>query len=76
MASSEVVSSIFFPGDKLLRMKKLPVSSGTDLVDNSGLEIDEDGSGDMLPSASLAEERVESIVRYTNGRITARNPNR
>lgn len=74
MASGEVVSSIFFPGDKLLRMEKLPVCSSTDLVDNSGLEIDEDGSGDMLPSAGLAEESVESIVRYTNGRITAKEP--
>ena len=55
-------------------MEKLPVSSGTDLVDNSGLEIDEDGSGDMLSSAGLAEESVESIVRYTNGRITAKEP--
>ena len=71
MSSCEVVSSVLFPWDKLLRMEKLAVSSGTNLVDNSRLEINEDSSGNMLPSTSLAEESVESVVRNTNRCITA-----
>ena len=72
MASGEVVSSVFFTRDKLLWMEKLTVRSGTYLVDNGRLEINEDSSRDMLSSASLAEERVERIVCYTNRSITAK----
>ena len=52
-------------------MEKLTVRSGTDLVDDSRLQINEDSSGNMLPSTSLAEESVESVVRNTNRCITA-----
>ena len=71
MSSCEVVSSVLFPRDKLLRMEKLTVRSGTDFIDNSRLQINEDGSGNMLSSTSLAEESVESVVRNTNRCITA-----
>jgi hypothetical protein len=67
MSSGEVVGSIFFTGDELLWMEELSVGSGSDLIDNGWLEIEEDGSWDVLTSTSLGEEGVESIITTTNG---------
>ncbi len=66
MSSGEVVGSIFFTGDKLLWMEQLSVGSGSDLIDNGWLEIEEDGSWDVLTSTSLGEEGVESVVTTTD----------
>jgi len=67
MSSGEVVGSIFFTGDKLLWMEELSVGSCSDLIDNGWLEIEEDGSWDVLTSTSLGEEGVESIITTTDG---------
>jgi hypothetical protein len=69
MSSGEVVGSIFFTGDKLLWMEELSVGSCSDLIDNGWLEIEEDGSWDVLTSTSLGEEGVESIITTTDGFI-------
>ena len=69
MSSGEVVGGIFFTGDELLWMEELSVGSGSDLIDNSWLEIEEDGSWDVLTSTSLGEEGVESVVTTTDGFI-------
>jgi len=69
MSSGEVVSGIFLSGDKLLGVEQLSVGSGSDLIDNGGLEIEEDGSGDVLTSTSLGEEGVEGVVTTTDGLI-------
>ena len=69
MSSGEVVSGIFLSGDKLLGVEKLSVGSGSDLIDNGGLKIEEDGSGDVLTGTSLGEEGVESVVTTTDGLI-------
>jgi len=53
MSSGEVVGSIFFTGDELLWVEQLSVGSGSDLIDNGWLEIEEDGSWDVLTSTSL-----------------------
>ena len=66
MSSGEVVGSIFFTGDELLWMEQLSVGSGSDLIDNGWLEIEEDGSWDVFTSTSLGEEGVESIVTTTD----------
>jgi len=66
MSSGEVVSSIFFTGDELLWVEQLSVGSGSDLIDNGWLEIEEDSSWDVLASTSLGEEGVESIVTTTD----------
>jgi hypothetical protein len=63
MSSGEVVGSIFFTGDELLWMEELSVGSGSDLIDNGWLEIEEDGSWDVLTSTSLGEEGVENIIK-------------
>ena len=67
MSSGEVVGSIFFTGDELLWMEELSVGSGSDLIDNGWLEIEEDGSWDVFTSTSLGEEGVESIITTTDG---------
>jgi len=69
MSSGEVVSGIFLSGDKLLGVEKLSVGSGSDLIDNGGLKIEEDGSGDVLTGTSLGEEGVESVVTTSDGLI-------
>jgi hypothetical protein len=66
MSSGEVVGSIFFTGDELLWMEELSVSSGSDFIDNGWLEIEEDGSWDVLTSTGLGEEGVESVVTTTD----------
>ena len=45
----------------------MTVGSGSDFIDDGGFQIDEDGAGNVLPSASLAEERVERIVAAADG---------
>jgi len=69
MSSGEVVSGIFLSGDELLGVEKLSVGSGSDLIDNGGLKIEEDGSGNVLTGTSLGEEGVESVVTTTDGLI-------
>jgi len=67
MSSGEVVGGIFFSGDELLWMEELSVGSGSDLIDNGWLEIEEDSSWDVLTGTSLGEEGVEGIVTTTDG---------
>jgi hypothetical protein len=69
VTSGEVVGSIFFTGDELLWMEELSVGTGSDFIDNGWLEIEEDGSWDVLTSTSLGEEGVESVVTTTDGFI-------
>ena len=69
MSSGEVVGGIFFTGDELLWMEELSVGSGSDLIDNGWLEIEEDSSWDVLTGTSLGEEGVESVVTTTDGFI-------
>ena len=69
MSSGEVVGSIFFSRDELLWMEELSVGTGSDLIDNGWLEIEEDSSWDVLTSTSLGEEGVESVVTTTDGLV-------
>ena len=69
MSSGEVVGGIFFTGDELLWMEELSVGSGSDLIDNGWLEIEEDSSWDVLTGTSLGEEGVESVVTTTDGLV-------
>ena len=51
-------------------MEELPVGATTDLVHDRGLEVQEDGSGDMLPRPSLAEEGRETVVTTGSTLVT------
>jgi hypothetical protein len=66
MSSGEVVGGVFFTGDELFWMEQLSVGSGSDLIDDGWLEIEEDGSWDMLSSTGLGEEGVEGIITTTD----------
>lgn len=70
MATGEVVGSILLAADELLRVEELAVGTSPHLIDHSGLQIDEDSTGHMLSSTSLAEEGVESIITSTDGLVT------
>ena len=50
-------------------MEELSVGSGSNLIDNSWLEIEEDGSWDVLSGTSLGEEGVEGVVAATDGLV-------
>ena len=70
MASSKVVSSVFFAADELFRVEKLAVCSSPDLIDDSGLQIQEHGTRDVLSGSSLAEKSVEGIISAANCFVT------
>ena len=69
VTSGEVVGGILLSRDELLWVEKLSVGSGSDLIDNGGLEIEEDGSWDVLASTGLREEGVESVVATSDGLV-------
>ena len=70
MATGEVVGSVFFAADELLRVEELAVGSGPHLVDDGGFKIHEDGAWHVLSGAGFAEERVEGVVSSTHGLVT------
>jgi hypothetical protein len=45
------------------------LKSRTNLIDDGGLEIDEDSSGDVLASAGFVEEGVEGVITTTDGLV-------
>jgi len=69
VTTGEVVGGILLTRDELLGVEELSVGTSTDLIDNGGLEIEEDGSGDVLTGTSLGEEGVESIITATDGLV-------
>jgi len=69
VTTSEIVGGIFLTGDQLLGVEQLAISSGADFINDGGLEIDEDGTGDVLAGTGLREEGVESIITTANGLV-------
>jgi len=69
VTTGKVVGGVLLTGDELLGVEELTVGTGTDLVDDGGLEIEEHTSGDVLASTSLGEEGVESVVATTDSLI-------
>ena len=69
MTTGVVVGGVLLAGDQLLGVEELTVGTGTDLIDDGGLQIDEDGTWDVLASAGLGEEGVEGIVTTTDGLV-------
>ena len=47
-------------------MEELSVGSSSNLINDGGLEIEENASGDVLAGSSLGEEGVESIITTTD----------
>ena len=69
VSTSVVVRGILLSGDELLGMVQLSVGSRANLVNDGGLEIDENTSGDVLSSSGLREEGVESIITSSDGLV-------
>merc|ERR1719214_323682 len=69
VATRVVVGGVLLAGDELLRVVELAVGAGADLVDDGGLEVDEDGAGHVLARAGLGEEGVEGVVTAANGLV-------
>jgi len=69
VTTSVVVSGILFSSDQLLRVEQLSVGSGTDLINNCGLEIEEDSTRYVLSSSSLREEGVERVITTSDGLV-------
>jgi len=69
VTTGEVVGGIFLTRDELLGVEKLSVGASSDLIDDGGLEIEEDSAGNVLASTSLGEEGVESVVTTTDSLI-------
>ena len=69
VTTGEVVGGILLSGDELLGVEELSVGTGTDLIDDGWLEIEEDRAGNVLASTSLGEEGVESIIATTDGLV-------
>jgi hypothetical protein len=65
VTSGVVVGGIFLSRKKLVRVEELSVSSVSGFVDDAGLQIDKDSTGNVLASRSLREEGVEGIILYS-----------
>ena len=57
-------------------MEQVPISPGSDLIDDVGFEIAVDGTGDIFALACLREEGTETLVWIGSfallGKITIR----
>jgi len=69
MAAGEIVGSIFLAGDQLLGVEELAVCASADLVNDGGLQIEEDSARDVLSGTSFGEKGVEGIVSAANGLV-------
>jgi len=69
VSSGEVVGGIFLTGDQLLRVEQLSVGTGSDFINDGGLQIEEDTSWDVLAGTGLREESVESIITTSDGLV-------
>ena len=74
MAAGVVVGRILLPGQKLLGVEELAVGTGADLVDDGGLQVNEDGTGHVLAGTSLREEGVEGIITAADGLVAGHLP--
>jgi hypothetical protein len=64
-----VVGGIFLAGDQLLGVEQLTVGSGADFVNDSGFQVNEDGTGNVLASTGFGEEGVEGVITSTDGLV-------
>ena len=67
VATSIVVGGVLLASDQLFRVEKLTVGACADLVNDSWLQINKDGSWHVFTSAGLAEKSVERVITTANG---------
>ena len=61
MATSVIVGGILLSGNQLLRVEKLAVSSSPDFVNDGRLQVNEDGTGNVL-AGTLNNENGQDIL--------------
>ena len=59
-----VVGSVLLARHHLLGVEQLPIGPSPDLVDDGGLEVEEDRPWNMLARASFGEEGGERVVLW------------
>ena len=59
MTTSIVVGCILLAADQQLGVEQLSVVTGADLIDRAGVQVDEDGSGDVFAGTGLREDGIE-----------------
>jgi len=64
-----VVGGVFLARDQLLGVEQLAVGASADLINDGGLQVNKDGTGNVLASASLREEGVEGIITTSDGLV-------
>lgn len=69
VAPGIIVSCIFLAGDELLGVEELPIGSHANLVDDGGFQVDKYGTGHVLASPGLGEERVEGVIATSKGLV-------
>jgi hypothetical protein len=69
VTASVVVSGILLTGNQLLRVVKLTVGSGADLVADSGLKIHHNSTRYVLSGASLRKKGVERVITSSDGLV-------
>jgi hypothetical protein len=67
VSTSVVVSSIFLTADDLLRVVEALVRTVTDSITDRWLQVNKDGTWDVLSASSLAEKGGEGIIRTGTG---------
>ena len=74
MTTGEVVGGVLLTRDELLGVEELAVGASADLIDDRGLEVNEDSSRDVFAGRGFREERVEGVVgdahRVVGGHLT------
>ena len=61
MATSVIVGGILLSGNQLLRVEKLAVSSGSDFINDGWLQVNEDGTGNVL-AGTLNNQNCQIIT--------------
>lgn len=63
VTTSIIVGGILLTTDQLLRVEEMLVGSSTDLINDTRLQVDKDGTGNVLAIADLGEEGGEGTIR-------------
>jgi hypothetical protein len=69
-----VVGGIFLSGDQLFRMVELTVGTSAYFVNDSGFQVHEDGTRDVLSGTSFGEKGVEGIITTTDSLVRGHLP--
>jgi len=62
VTTSVIASSVLLSGDEGLRVEKTAVSASSDLVDDIGLKVNVEGTGNVFPGRGFREEGAEPVA--------------